>query len=118
MALGLTPDLLEASYERWRQVQPFKGWGLPSPDEIGFRVTGHVDRYGHYEDGKPRGARHIAVSAKLVKDLPTLDAVMAHECCHLHVEQIGGEKDDHGRKFKRAAAAVLKRHRWLDPETF
>jgi hypothetical protein len=119
VALGLTPALIEATYERWRSVQPFKSWGLPAPDAIGFQVTGHVDRYGHYDDGKPQGRTpHIAVSAKHVKDLPTLDAVIAHELCHMRQEQLGGEKDDHGRKFKRAAAAVLKRHRWLDKDSF
>lgn len=116
MTLRLTPDLIAAGYDYVRESQPFKGWGLPESDEVGFAVVKDTTMYADFclYKGEPL----IRVSEKLHGHTVTLLATIAHECVHLyqylHKLDKGGE---HNADFKRRAARVCQIH-GFDPKTF
>jgi hypothetical protein len=111
--MHLTPDILAAGYEYLRLTAPFNKWKLPPSDEVGFFITNHKDRFGHFYDGSDAGKSkwpHIAVSRYHTKDTPTLLAVIAHEMCHMRLSQYSKTWEDHGMKFKQLAKTVCRNH--------
>lgn len=112
MALHMTPELMEAAYDRLRMTPPFKGWNLPSPDDLAFHVKDYKDRFGHFQDMDGTGWKNITVSSRHVRSLYTLDEVMAHEMCHVREWQLLGNrfKGDHGPRFRRLADQVCRHH--------
>lgn len=113
--MHITPDMVEQAYELLRTTLPFRRWKLPHPDALTFRVSGHVDRYGHYDnhDRKPGKFDEILISAKLVTDLDMLIRVVAHEMVHqrLNLLRVRGWHQ-HGPSFQRVADLVCKRHKF------
>src|ERR1700748_764976 len=109
--LTLTPEMLEAAYEYLRASPPFRGWHLPEPDQVIFRVMGTRDRFGHFR-GRHRKARgengysELAISAKLVKSSDVLIATMAHEMIHLYQDENGTARGNHNPEFLRLARRV------------
>lgn len=118
MTLHFTPQNLEDAYNYLKGTAPFNKWGLPDSDSIGFKVTKQVDRYGHFNDGKPQGHwPHLAISIANTKDTGTLFPVLAHELCHMRLGLLGKDCADHGRLFKQLAKRVCAAH-GFDLETF
>jgi hypothetical protein len=120
--LHLTPELLEQAYEYLRQSPPFRGWNLPEPDLITFRVMGAKDRFGHFRGRhvKAKGARgysEIAISAGMVRSTDLLMATMAHEMIHLYQDETGSARGHHNPQFRALAARVCAVH-GFDYETF
>jgi len=116
MALHLTPDMLEATYELLRTTPPFRGWKLPPGDEVEFRVSAHAAYYGEYQW---RGTCHrITISARYASQLSSMMRTMAHEMIHLHQRIACTEnKNQHNARFRRIAAMVSRLH-GFDPASF
>lgn len=112
-----TPATAEASYQLLLTTLPFRRWNLPHHDALKFSITLHKDREGHFNDFDGlRKFHEIAISARYVRSLDHLNRVMAHEMCHMR-QFSQGNKDIHGRHFKRLAALACRRHGWK-PEEF
>jgi len=107
MALHITPDLLERTYELLRHTRPFRRWKLPEADDVEFHVTRHRDRFGDCTDGDPYTIR---ISSTKHDTLATVLETMAHEMCHMR-------DITHGKVFTRLAKQVC-RHHGFDPKTF
>jgi len=108
MTLKLHPDLLAAGYEYLRQSTPFRGWGLPEADDIGFGVVKDTTMFADFMvvDGIPM----IRVSERMHGHTTTLLQTIAHEIIHLHQHlkklDTGGEHNaDFWRRAKRVCAA-------------
>lgn len=116
MALHLTPELLERSYDLLRATPPFKRWRLPPGDEVEFHVTRSPARAGDCE-----GYGDIPVvrlSAALHATLPAVLMTMAHEMCHLYLARAHpDDRAHHGWRFRRAAKLVC-RHHTFDEKAF
>jgi len=96
---------MEGAYEFIRTLHPFIKLGLPDHDELKLRVSGHVDRYGHFKPaGKKGGFHEILISAKNVTSCTMLQATMAHEMLHLYQERRGTNSSvQHNAEFNRLA---------------
>lgn len=114
MTLRLTPDLIRAAYDLLGETEPFKKWNLPDSDEIRFRVYRSGD-YGLFQTDGPDMT--MSVSEKMVGNMTTLIATVAHEKIHVY-QHIAGMPMDHGVGFKKLAALVCKHHRDFDPKNF
>lgn len=110
MTLALHPDMLEATYELLRTTPPFRGWKLPAPDEIEFRIA----RFIH--QGEFISPNILCVSARRVSTLYRLAVVTAHEMCHLRQHHMGTAVN-HGAGFERLRDQVC-RHHLFDPKEF
>ena len=64
MALRLTPEIIEGSYEFLRTTPPFRGWNLPHADEVTFVVSRHKMHVGYH-----RGSRR-KISSRSSKASP------------------------------------------------
>lgn len=107
MALHVTPEILEATYELLRMTPPFRGWKLPHADEVAFSVLTTDELDGDYAFEK--GRHHIRLSAAKHKTLHSVTATVAHEMCHMR-DQINSVRSHHGGSFKRMADAVCRWH--------
>lgn len=114
MALHITPDIVEASYERLRMTAPFKRWKLPHADDVEFHVTRDEKEFGAlcYDTDRRKGVqRRINVSCVLVRTLDKLDEVLAHEMCHMRELDLGVRSSiAHGGAFNRLADQVCAVH--------
>lgn len=114
MAIHITPELVELSYERLRASPPFKKWNLPHADDVEFHVTRDEQEFGAlcYETDKRKGKRpRINVSCVLVRTLDKLDETLAHEMCHMRELNLGVRSNiAHGRAFNRLADKVCAIH--------
>lgn len=112
MALHITPDLMEISYQRLCLTPPFKRWRLPHADNVEFHVVGDVKVEGAFcYDTEDARKAVIRVSHIFVRTLDKLDAVMAHEICHLRERLLKVRSDvAHGRVFQKLADQVCSYH--------
>lgn len=117
MALHLTPDMLEACYELLKTTPPFRGWRLPPPDDIVFKVEGYTNHYAHYEIKD--GQHVISVSTEGAAQLPTLLSTIAHEMIHLYqaIHCKDPADTEHNEEFFRIANNVCRKH-GFDPKLF
>lgn len=114
MSLRLTPDKLVAAYEFLRATEPFRGWGLPNGDEVGFAVVRDPGMFADF--GMENGVPMIRVSEARNGHTVTLLATLAHEMCHLR-QEMTGDRSHHGARFRRMAAQVCRAH-GFDRKTF
>lgn len=110
--LHITPALVEANYELLRLTPPFRGWKLPAPDDVEFRVDGSIECRGWYifKDGK-----HIlSISHRNQSTLQELTKTVAHEMIHVHEQNANACRPDvaHSWRWKRWARSVCKWHCW------
>lgn len=118
--MHITPDMVERTYELLRTTLPFRRWGLAHPDQLEFRVSLHVDRFGHYDnkENKPGRYHDITISARHVTTLDVLVRVVAHEMVHQRLQQLKLRGWwQHGPRFQRLAKIVCQRH-GFDREAF
>ena len=118
--LRLTPDMVEGAYEYLRTSDPFRKFGLPEGDELGFRVTRHNDRAGHFRSEALPGKFHdFAISEIFVTTSRLLIETVAHEMIHLYqeIKGTGSERVQHNAEFRRLARQVCSIH-GFDPKTF
>lgn len=108
--LRLTPDMLEAAYELLRTTPPFKGWRLPSADDVEFHVTRHQNRYADYEFDKLRKVHIVRVSQVKNVRLDKLLETLAHEMIHMRQFLSGKREADHGALFQREANRICNTH--------
>lgn len=118
MSLRLTPEMLAAAYEFLRTSAPFRGWRLPTADEVEFQVVAARDRHGHYCRGDSAEHR-IAISAATVGHTETLMRTVAHEMIHLYQRERRTEtaNAEHNSEFLRLARFVCLHH-GFDPRAF
>ena len=113
MTLRLTPDVLEACYEFWRTLPPFKVWNLPHADEVEFVVSRHPTHSG-YHRGRRRDihSHEIGISEVCVGHIDTLNRAVAHEMIHQYQQRAGTEtaNTEHNAEFKRIARHVCRVH--------
>lgn len=112
MTLRLTPAKLIAAYEYLRSTEPFNRLKLPDPDDLEFRVTSHVDRFGHFDDRDGKYPYpNISISAVHVRTGLMLLETAAHEMVHI-ARFVSGDRgwESHGPKFKRLAKQVCRVH--------
>ena len=114
MTLRLTPDILAAGYDFLRATEPFKNWKLPESDEVGFHVVRNPKMFADF--GVCDGIPTIRVSERLNGHTSTVLATLSHEMIHLR-QHLRGDREHHGPRFQRAAAAVCKAH-GFDPKNF
>lgn len=114
MSLHLTPAILIGAYEYLRATPPFRGWRLPGPDDIIFKVTRTPNEHGscHLDGADPV----ITISTACNSHTTTLLTTMAHEMVHLHHFLTTGSAT-HGVAFRRAAKLVCRAH-GFDPGSF
>ena len=112
MSLKLTPELIAAAYDYLKVADPFKGWGLPEADDLGFIVSRHKDRYGHMIGYHRSPDADIAMSEKKIGSTTVLITVMAHEMIHLyqHLRGTTTPNTQHNAEFLRLAKRVCKIH--------
>lgn len=107
----VTPEMMETMYEYLRLTPPFKGWKLPDPDELSFKVitSGQI----HGECGENKDHIYISISITNVYTSNDLMKTMAHEM--IHVEEWRRKiNEDHGKFFNRAARRACAWHGWLE----
>ncbi len=110
MTLHLTPEMMEAAYELLRTTRPFKRWVLPHADDVEFRVTADKSDGGFHV--VKNYVHCIGASTVFATSLSALNAILAHEMCHVYVTlEAPSYKPKHGAKFSRAAAAVNRHHK-------
>lgn len=107
MALHMTPDMLETTYELLRLTPPFRGWKLPDADGVRFSILKTQDMQGDYSFDD--GTHHIRISYSRHKTLHALTMTLGHEMVHMR-DQIIGAKADHGKSFHRMADQVCRHH--------
>lgn len=108
MALHITPEIVETTYELLRMTPPFAKWKLPHADDVRFSILKTKDRSGDFaldENGRP----HIRISYARHKTLHMLTMTLAHEMCHLRDHQLR-VTSGHGASFNKHADAVCKVH--------
>lgn len=118
MSFHVTPANLVSAYELLRTTPPFRGWRLPHPDDVAFKVCRRTDigaRIVLIPDKPPS----IEVSSKAASTLPVLLRYMAHEMVHLHEHISGDMRGDcmHGQGYRRRATRVCAVH-CFDPMEF
>jgi hypothetical protein len=114
MTLRLTPDMLASGYDFLRTTEPFRRWRLPESDEVGFHVV--RDPALSADFGVREGMPCIRVSEINNGHAVTLLATLSHEMIHLR-QHLTGDREHHGRRFKRMAARVCAVH-GFDPKAF
>ncbi len=77
--MRLTPDACAAVYECLRQLSPFKGWKLPSSDEVEFAVTKDKKHFGTHTHYIGTDEHIIEISEENNGHFNTLATTMAHE---------------------------------------
>lgn len=111
MALHLTPDMLEATYDLLRVTTPFNGWHLPEHDDLSFRVSASPTWIGDCMLDDEGGFR-LSISVKGVSQLHTLVFYMAHEMVHLY--QMMNKRDTqgvaHNADWRKLALRVCSIH--------
>jgi hypothetical protein len=113
VTLPLTPHILAAAYEYLRTTPPFRGWKLPSADEVEFCVTQHRDRDGDHSRYHRTDEHIIRVSSYWVKTTDGLMQVVAHEMLHQRQERMNPAiRRGHNPAFLRMAARVCAVHGW------
>lgn len=110
MSLKLTPAILAGVYESLRLCPPFVRWKLPPCEDIGFQVTRHRDREGHYTRYVGTDHHFICVSQAHIVRYDALSAVMAHEMIHLAqaIHKTEPKHTGHNADFKKRAQRVCK----------
>jgi hypothetical protein len=113
--LVLTPELLAAAYRLLHCSRPFCDWNLPEHDDLTFRVAKTSQwfaRFVRWSDG----SRGILVSGSCVGTLQTLLVYMAHEMIHLHLDELGYDKNvptnRHSARFRALAKEACEIHRF------
>lgn len=111
MSLHLTPEMLAAAYDFLRTTRPFKGWRLPSSEEVAFKVTRDRNEYGHYQ---LRDAHTVALSSSLISQVGTLLFYLAHEMVHLkqEIDKRVTAGTVHNADFRAKAKLVCRIHGW------
>lgn len=116
MAIHVTTELIEASYERLRLTPPFNRWGLPHADEVEFHavpIQGNASAEHsviHHVASK-REHHLIRISPKRHSTLHMLDATLAHEICHMREYKLGSRRMGcHGAMFGKLADQVCRHH--------
>jgi len=114
MTLKLHPEMIAAGYDYLRQTEPFQHMKLPEAEDIGFHVIRNKKMFADFsvENGIPV----IRISTEKNGHTSTLLSTIAHEMIHLH-QELTGDREVHGPRFKRMAAKVCKAH-GFDPLTF
>ncbi len=96
-----------AAYEFLRATPPFRGWQLPSSDEVEFVIMASRRHYGSANWSK----RRIALSGRLIGHTDTLLKVLAHEMAHFYADA-RGETAEHGRLWHKAIRSICREHGW------
>ena len=109
MTLRLTPAKLAAAYDFLRATEPFRGWNMPPSHAVKFRVVRDPKMFADF--GMERGMPVIRISEAKNGHTATLLVTMAHECIHLR-QQLVGDREHHGARFKRMVARVCRIHGW------
>ena len=121
--MHITPEIVEQAYEFLRATPPFRGWKLPSSDDVEFHVKHiksdrYADFYHAYDRGKPRGKWTMRVDPRGCTHTDTLLRTLAHEMVHLREATMGLRLDvKQGASFKRLSAQVCRTH-GFDPGVF
>lgn len=112
MTLPLTPEMLIGAYEFLRTTPPYRGWKLPTGDEVKFAVTKHKTFMATHQ-GDVNGCA-IEMSAALVGHTATLVQTMGHEMIHLYQYLTKRETGNtiHNADFRRKAESACRYHGW------
>lgn len=109
--LHLTPQMIEAAYELLRATPPFRGWRLPSGDQIEFCVG----MARHTAETRPLAEGYrLMVSNQCVGTLDRLLISVAHEMVHIYQHRTRREtaNTEHNRHWHQVAARICRLHRW------
>lgn len=114
MRLVLTPAMIEQSYELLRTTPPFRGWGLPPGDDVGFHVIRKPSVRAEFN--VVGGVPQIYVTQQSAVMLVSLLAHVAHEMVHLRQHLLGLPRT-HGAMFIKLRDQVCRWH-GFDPGMF
>ncbi len=110
MAIKISVETLEATYELLRTTEPFKQWKLPHAEDISFRISRDKLNRGEFHVDK-KGIPWITANERYHSTLDELLRTVAHEMCHLFEHSWGSRSDvHHGATFNRLADKVCKCH--------
>lgn len=107
MTLRLTPDLLAAAYDFLSETEPFIKWGLPSSDDVTFKVVRTTHWHGACDHDA--GKFMLRVSQGTNGHTMTLLGTLAHEMIHIR-QFLLKDSGNHNTLFDRLAKQVCKHH--------
>lgn len=112
------PDELSAAYDFLCATPPFKGWKLPSSDDLAFEVMTKKGYHGETIYNNP-GTSLIRISLAGVSHTNLLIESMAHEMTHLYqfIKKRDTRGVQHNTDFLALTNKVCRVHGW-DPKGF
>lgn len=108
---------MEAAYALLLTLDPFRSYAgrVPAADQVRFEVMATTEYQGLWF--REAEEHVLRVSGSRVSTVDRLVRVLAHELIHLIVDHVlGGERAEHGTKFRRLAARACRHHRWDEKE--
>ena len=120
MTLRLTPDMIAAAYEFFRQSRPFKAMRLPEADHIIFVVNREPYGTGYVtNEHRKRHEISLGISEKTVGSTFRLMECVSHEMIHVYqtIRRTDTGNTQHNAQFWKIAARVCKEH-GFDPKAF
>lgn len=108
---------LPLCYEMLKSTPPFRGWGMPSAEEVEFRVIRSRHIFGSQSKYVRTTQLIIEISEARVGHTHTLVETMAHEMAHLAQEVAGTTTSgaEHNADFVRRWRLICRYH-GFDPK--
>lgn len=107
MTLRLTPELLASAYEFLSETDPFIKWGMPSTDDVTFKVVRTTRWHGDCEQSGDKFV--LRASQGTNGHTMTLLGTLAHEMIHIR-QFLLKDSGSHNALFDRLAGQVCKHH--------
>ena len=105
--MKLTPEILAKVYDRLAKSPPFSGWEMPPRELMVFKITKNKKRRGYF---RPLNSGIvISISEKYNTTRRQVEATMAHEMIHAHLEMVSPDGPHHGHEFQACADLVCER---------
>lgn len=106
-SVEVTPEIIAGVYDVLRKASPFRSWKMPRRDSMVFKITRRKDWRGYFCALKSGNV--IAVSDRHIRSWLELEAVIAHEMLHAHMNTVCPHEPHHGVVFQKKANVVCSR---------
>lgn len=113
--MKLTPEKLAKIYDKLARCSPFSQWNMPPRGLMVFKITKSKKRRGYF---RPLyNGMVISISEEHNTTRRQVEATMAHEMIHAHLEMVSPDGPHHGREFQARADEVCEqlhfRRKWF-----
>ena len=103
--MKLTPEKLAKVYDKLAQRPPFSGWEMPPRELMVFKITRNKKRLGYF---RPLNDSMVISISEKHNTARRVQATMAHEMIHAHLEMVSPYGPHHGPEFQACADAVCE----------